>query len=143
MELIPNLTTLPMWGIFMITAFALNKLVFQPTLVILKERQRLTVEMDKNARYFAEQTEIKLKEYESLMNDAKNLAREKREEIIKAAMNEQQEILKKARGEAEDYLNEFKSKIQTEANQARAELKSQVESLASEITRKLTQKEAA
>lgn len=127
----------------MITAFALNKLIFQPTLVILKERQRLTVEMDKNARYFAEQTEIQLKEYESLMNDAKNLAREKREEIIKAALNEQQDILKKARAKAETYLEDVKSKIQAEASQARTELKTQVEVLASEMAQKLTQKEAA
>ena len=142
-DLYPNLTAIPVWIIFMLSVFTLNTLVFKPTLQILEARHSKTVGLDKEVAYFKEQTEVKFKEYEVLMNEARNLARISRDEILKAADNEQSEIIKIARDESESTLNKIKDKIDAEYKTAQSGLKSDAVKLSEEIVEKLLERKVA
>jgi F-type H+-transporting ATPase subunit b len=142
MDLMPNATILPMWVIFMVAAVMLNALIFKPTLKIIKQRQKLTVGMDKDVNYFQNQTQIKLEEYEALMQEAKKLARTAREDILKTAESEQKEIVGQARKEADGHLAGIRTTIQQESEQAKATLVQGADVLADSIVDKLVKKVA-
>jgi len=143
MNLIPDWTIIPMWFIFMACLFVLNRFVFRPTLNILSERKKKTIGLEKDVRYFEEQSEIKLKEYESLMMDANNLARNARDEILKAANGQQREINSEAKQEAEKQMAKVKDQIKHESTIARQNLKQYSDQLAQEIADKLIERKVA
>lgn len=132
-----------MWFIFITSLLVLNHLVFKPTLKILNERHKRTVGFEKDAKYYSEQSAIKLKEYESLMADARNLAREARENILKSATGHQREIISEARNIAENELALIKKQISEETRIAREKLSQESESLATEIASQLIQRKVA
>lgn len=143
MNLLPDLTILPMWLIFMATMLTLNHFVFKPTLAILSERNKRTEGSDKEVVYFTEQTQIKLDEYENLMNDAWTLARSARDEVLREAEATQKEILTEARSETDNKLNAAHKEVQTQANQARSSLAQSAAAMAKEITNKLIDRKVA
>lgn len=143
MDLLPNSTILPMWGIFIASFLVLYTLVFKPTLKILSERAKLTVGLQKDAAYFTEQALIKLKEYEALMAEARSVARSKRDEILAMAQQEHKQIISQAREESDHYLDGAKNEIAKQSAEARMNLKAESEKLASAIVTKLTERKVA
>ncbi len=137
MNLTPDLTIFPMWLIFMSSLIVLNYLVFKPSLRILKERDQRTVGMAKDAQYFNQQTQIKAKEYEAIITEARNNARKERDEILKVAAVKQKQIISAARDEAEKHLKGVKTEIAGESAQARLTIRGQAQNLSDEIVRKL------
>lgn len=143
MNLVPDWTFVPMWFVFVATFFVLNTLVFKPTLQILAERRKRTEGSDKEVRHFNEQTQIKLKEYESILQEARNVAREARDGMIRQADAQHKQIVAEARKAAEQSLKVAKQQIQTESQTAKTELKSNVESIADSIKNKVMQRKVA
>ena len=143
MDLSPNLTIFPMWGIFFASFLVLHFLVFKPTLKILAVRAKGTVGMQKDAVYFTEQAEIKLKEYEALMTEARQVARENRDATLKKAQTEQKQIIGQAREEAERTISSAKGEISKQSREARAGLKTESESLAAQMVAKLMERKVA
>lgn len=132
-----------MWVIFIASYFVLNTLVFKPTLKIIAERERLTKGKTKEIEFFKQDSEIKFKEYEALMAEARSLAKISRDEILRAAEAEQKEILGQARSEAESTMEEVKAQIASEIISAREGLKSKTDQLAEEMVKKLTERKVA
>lgn len=143
MDLVPNVTIIPMWFIFIASVFILNTLVFKPTLRILSKRKQMTVGLKKDVGYFQDQTSIKLKEYESLMGETRKMAQAAREKVVKAADAEQREILEAAKAEAERYLDGVKTTIKRESEDALKTLREDSKNLAQEIVDKLFDRRAA
>lgn len=132
-----------MFGLFLATIFVLNTHVFNPTLAILKERDHRLRGMGKEADFFLKQHDEKLRAYKNLMNEAKSLARQKREEILKVAETEQRDILAEATQAAEQFIQSAKTDISLQAKEARLKLKKSIEELAGEMVSKLIKRKVA
>lgn len=143
MNLIPDLTIIPMWFVFMMSFFVLNHFIFKPTLKILAERRNKTIGLEKDVKNFEEKTEVNLREYGSLMVDANNLARNARDDILRAADSQQKEIVGEARQEAEQKINQIKAKISEQSGKAQQELQQNSQQLAQEIASKLMERKVA
>ena len=143
MNLVPDWTMVPMWFVFFATVLMLNTLVFKPTMSILAERKKRTEGSDKEVHYFNDQSQIKMKEYSSLMLEARNLAREARDEILKEADHHQKEIINEARVFSEGALSKARDQIQSDALTARNQLKTLVGDLSDSIKNKVIDRKVA
>lgn len=143
MNLVPDWTIVPMWFVFISTILVLNTLVFKPTLKILAERRKRTEGSDKEVKHFSESTQVKLKEYEALMMEARTVARGARDEILKQADLQQKEIVNAARAQADKSMSVAKTQIQKETETARSELKTIATELAQSIKNKIVERKVA
>lgn len=143
MNLIPDWTAFPMWLIFISTFVALNFLIIKPTLQIISERQKRTVGFQKEAALLEKEAAILLQQYETKMNEARNQARQLRDSILVATHNEQREAIQKARQIMDAELSLTRKEIRANIQQVREVLKKQTEEFATEITKKLLEREAA
>lgn len=139
----PNITVFPMWVIFMASYFVLANMIFKPNMKILKERDKQTDGLQKDSENFIQQTEIKVREYDALMTDAKNIARTSREDILKVAEQQKNEIIAEARQKSEATLEELRKKIRSEVEGARGQLNTQADQIAEDMTKKLINRAAA
>ncbi len=137
MNLMPDLTIVPMWFLFIMSFVVLNQWVFKPTLKILKEREKLTVGHRHHAQENIHKAQAKLKTYETVLNEARQQGRKMREELIKKAQDEQKEALLLARQKAESITTKFKNDLEREITGVRQNLKTESETLADEIVKKL------
>ena len=129
--------------IFLASLLVLNHFVFKPTLLILKERDNRMNGMTKEAKYFAEQYEEKLNAYNQLMTEARQLARQKREEILKVAEQEQREILGEARKIAEASVSQAKTEISIQTKEAKLQLRKNAELISGNIVEKVLKRKVA
>ena len=137
MELMPDLTIVPMWFLFITSVLVLNRFVFQPTLLIVREREKLTIGHRNQAVENLQKAESKLKAYEAILADARLAGRKKREENLKKAGLKQKELLDEARLKAEGYLSQFRVDLQAETEKAKAHLNSDATTLSDEIVNRL------
>lgn len=132
-----------MFGLFLATLLVLNVYIFKPTLAILKEREHRLKGMAQEAEFFLKQHEHKCEAYKNLMGEAKILARQKREEILKLAEIEQREILTEATHAAETFIQDAKANISKQTKEASLHLKTSAESLANGMVEKLLKRQVA
>lgn len=139
----PDATIFPMFILFVLSLIVLNRLIFKPTIGILEERDKQTVGLERQIARFEEHARIKRQEYEALLADAHALARNGRDEILKAADTQQKEIIDEARQEAEKYLEQVQREIAEQTGVAQSRLKEKARELAREISKRLLEKTAA
>lgn len=132
-----------MFGLFLATLLVLNVYVFKPTLAILKEREHRLKGMAQEAEFFLRQHDFKCEAYKNLMGEARVLARQKREEILKLAEIEQREILTEATHAADVFIQDAKSNISQQTKEASLKLKTSAESLADNMVGKLLKRQVA
>jgi F-type H+-transporting ATPase subunit b len=137
MNLIPDWTVGPMWLIFISALVVLNTFVFKPTLAILAERRKQSVDLHKQAESLQQKAENQLKDYETRMGQARIAARAAREAVLKTADSEQKQVIAKAREQAEQTLSGVKSQISVESAMAGRQLSITARDLAQQLVKKL------
>lgn len=137
MNLIPDWTVGPMWLIFISALVVLNTFVFKPTLALLAERRKHSVDLHKKAESLHEKAENQLKEYEILMGQARATARAARDTVLKTAESEQKQVIAKAREQAGQTLSGVKSQISAESAMAGRQLAIMARDLAKQLVQKL------
>lgn len=137
MNLIPDWTVGPMWLIFISILVVLNTLVFKPTLALLAERRKHSVDLHKKAETLQQKAEAQLKDYEVLMGQARVAARAARETVLKTAESEQKQVIAKAREQAEQTLSGVKAQISEQSAMAGRQLSVMARDLAKQLVQKL------
>jgi len=133
--------TLPVASlVFLITLFALNKLLFQPLLKILDIRRERTIEMRQKAQKELEYQQALLEEYTSRIKQEKQAGYRLADSLRAAALQERQQALAKARADAEQVLKQAKDEIRAEADKARQRLQQESEEVARLITARVLQR---
>ncbi len=133
--------TLPVASlVFLITLFALNKLLFQPLLRILDTRRERTVEMRQKAQKELEYQQALLEEYTSRIKQEKQAGYRLADSLRAAALQERQQTMAQARADAEQVLKQAKNEIRAEADKARQRLQQESEEVAGLITARVLQR---
>jgi len=133
--------TLPVASlIFLITLFALNKLLFQPLLKILDIRRERTIEMRQKAQKELEYQQALLEEYASRIKQEKQAGYRLADSLRSAALQERQQAMTQARADAEQVLKQAKDEIRAEADKARVRLQQESEEVAGLITARVLQR---
>ncbi len=133
--------TLPVASlVFLITLFALNRLLFQPLLRILDTRRERTVEMRRKAQKELEYQQALLEEYTSRIKQEKQTGYRLADSLRAAALQERQQTMARARADAEQVLKQAKNEIRAEADKARERLQQESEDVAQLITARVLQR---
>jgi F-type H+-transporting ATPase subunit b len=133
--------TLPVASlVFLITLFALNRLLFQPLLKILDTRRERTVEMRQKAQRELEYQQALLEEYTSRIKEEKQAGYRLADSMRAAALQERQQAMAQARDNAEQVLKQAKNDIRAEADKARQRLQQESEEVARLITARVLQR---
>jgi len=133
--------TLPVASlVFLITLFALNKLLFQPLLKILDVRRQKTIETRQKAQKELEYQQALMEEYGSRIKQEKQAGYRLADSIRAAALQERQQAITEARSEAEQVLKKAKDQIQVEQAQAREHLRQESEEVARLIAARVLQR---
>ncbi len=122
---------------FLILLFILNKILFQPMLKVLKEREDAVDGSLEAAK------EMELKKAEALekmkaeLAAASQKARDVFDEFKAEGQKKQKELLEAANSEAAGHIGEARNKLKAEADKARQALRGEVEKFSEEIVNKL------
>jgi len=144
MDLTINLEHIVIFAALFLSSLAvMNSFIFKPTLKILEERAKRMSGLTMEAEYFVKGYGEKLEAYNKLMQDAKELARQKRGEILKIAEVERREIIAQAEKMAQTCLAKVKSEISEQVIHTKLALEAQVKELAQMMVQKLLGRKAA
>lgn len=128
--------------LFLAAIFILNSLVFKPFIQLIDRRHKLT----RGAIEEAEELERKVKEiieeYDQKLSEARTVAQEERNKILREAESVSSGIITKAREDANVVLEEAKVRLEAEAKEMKEKLKGDVDLLAKDIASKILGKEA-
>lgn len=122
---------------FLILLFILNKILFQPMLKVLKDREDAVDGSLEAAK------EMELKKAEALekmkaeLAAASQKARDVFDEFKAEGQKKQKELLEAANAEAAGHIGEARNKLKAEADKARQALRGEVEKFSEEIVNKL------
>lgn len=142
-DLFPNWTFLPMWGIFMTVLFVLSRFVFEPTMEIIEERKNQGENLVEDSKTLVEKTKTLLIQYQEKIQEAKRVALKEKELILNEARLQETNLINQARKQSEDKLNSIRTHLETERKEAQLQLKTYVEALAEEITNTILEKKVA
>lgn len=118
---------------FLLLIWILNKILYQPVLKILNERDsRIGCAQDR-ARSLIAQGESLLADYEVRLRNTKIEAMALKTEIRKEAAGESSQVIDAARLQADGIVTETRAAMRAELDQVRRELEPELGSLASEI----------
>lgn len=132
-----------MLGLFLLNVMILTNLVFKPTLKLLAERNKKLSGLNEESKKIEASLQRKLGEYQGIMEEARQIARMQREDILKHAEKEKNDLVLSARAEAETQLSQARVAVTRDAELARKELRLRVQDLAKEIVAKVLGKKAA
>lgn len=136
-NLFPDKTIFIQLGIFLVVLFALNALVFQPVLKILRLRRSKTEGDREKLEDLNRQTTQIVKEYEDKMSQAKAEAFAMKEAIRKEGELQGQRIVQEARAASLAQIEKMKQEIQSAAQKTGEELERQSDLLSRNIAEKV------
>jgi len=128
--LVVLLQTIP----FLLTVFALYKIILKPMIGYLDARNKATEGARKEAEALQAQAEAQTNEYEQRLNSARAEITALRAERRKEAMASYNATMDVARKEIQGQISEALSALETDRSTARAELRTTATTLASQIT---------
>ena len=136
-------TAFVQFGLFLVTMYVANKLMFQPYLA-LRERRKAGIEGARaEAERMTAQADAKLADYEKQLAIARDRANEEGRKMRAEAVAHEQDVTTKARTTAQTSIDEAQAKVRTETDAARAQLMPQADALAKQIASKLLGREVA
>lgn len=142
-DLFPNWTLLPMWGIFMTVLFVLTRFVFEPTMEIIEERKNQGENLVEDSKTLVEKTKTLSTQYQEKIQEAKWGALKEKELILNESRLQEANLINQARKQSEDKLNAIRTHLETERKEAQLQLKTYVEMLAEDITNTILEKKVA
>ena len=122
---------------FLIIVFILNKILFQPILKILAERDDLIEGTKVRAIELKQKGEEKLLEYNHTLDQARRKASESQSGVRKEALAAADTMIQSAMAEEQKIIAQIREEIKIEAEKARVDLKAQAETISNEVSRKI------
>lgn len=116
--------------IFLVTLFALNKILFRPLFEVIKERQALTSDVFDAASESEEYRSALLDQYNQKIKEAKQVGYRLAEGVRSEAQKARQARIAEARREAEGLVDQAKADIDRDLREARDRLKDDAEEIA-------------
>lgn len=126
--------------VFLITLFALNKLLFQPLLKILDVRRERTVDLRQKAQKELEYQQALMEEYTSRIKQEKQAGYRLADSLRAAALQERQKTMAQAKADAEQVLKQAKEDLRIETDNARQRLQQESEEVARLIAARILQR---
>jgi len=123
--------------LFLILVPVLNRLLFQPLLAVLDERERQIEGTEARANELGQQAEQELARYEAAVRDARGEAERARKTTIDAAQSAQADSVAAARSEVASVVESARSELRAAMGVARRVLQSQSRELAREAAARL------
>lgn len=142
-DLLPNLTFIPMVGLFFYVLFVLNHFVFKPTRALMDERENQTDRLKDLAAKLLEETHQKAKTYEQKTAEARTRAALLREEIVKKARREEHRLIDEARKQNDQVLRELQADLGQQKKEATLRLRQYAQDLARNMVNKILEKKVA
>lgn|GEM_PF-2692973 len=140
-DLLPNITVLYQWVIFMIALLTLHFGVFKPVLRILNERKAKTTGAKENAIRLQHRSDEILDQCEKKIEQARTAGMRKREERLQSAEKIKEELLKNTRDEIDERLEKVHHQIEVETKEATLQLNQYAQQMGHEIASKLLERE--
>lgn len=132
--LTPDVTLLIVLALFIVFVPILNRLLFQPIIAILAERDRLTGGSSTTARAMVMTVEQKLAEFEEGIRDARGDGYRAVEARRTAAAADRQRKIDVAREEAATKIGSAREQLNADAAAARTSLGTEFDRVAAEIS---------
>jgi F-type H+-transporting ATPase subunit b len=123
--------------LFVILWLILNKVLFQPYLKLLDERERRTTGAQHDSTELEHESARLRAQYEEKIAQARSLAAAERERILQTAREEREKILGEARQEAEQTLAARRKEIATALEVERRLAAAEATTIAQEIASKV------
>ncbi|MBX7147690.1 ATP synthase F0 subunit B [bacterium] len=142
-NLTPDFTFFYMLGIFVVVLFALNALVFQPTLKILEARHGQTDKLKDTVTSLNEETARLLIQYETHIAEVRAKGSKERERLVTEARDKQHKIVDAARAEAEKTLEGMRGDINHAMKEATLQMRQHVQELSRDIVARLLERKVA
>lgn len=117
-------------AIFILTWFALSRLLLRPLLRVLEERQARTTGVFEDADSFEERVNSLIATYERRIKEEKQAGFKLAEQVRNEALSVRQDKISEARSQAHGLLEEAKSQVRAELAEARQELQHEAEEMA-------------
>jgi F-type H+-transporting ATPase subunit b len=135
-----NWTLLAAGIVFLLTLWALNKLLFRPLLRVLDDRRAKTSDLRKLAVEKLEYQEALFQEYAEKIKQERQKGYALAETSRRQAMEERLQLIGVARGKAEALREQARSQIEQEVKQVRQKLHRNAEEIAGVITAQILEK---
>jgi F-type H+-transporting ATPase subunit b len=133
--------TLPVASlIFLLTLWALNKLLFKPLFAVLDERRSRTIELRQRAATELEYERELMEQYHSRLREERQAGYRLSESVRATALEQRQKAVVQARKEAEQVLDQAKQRVQAEHVQAMTRLRKESAEFARMIAARVLQR---
>jgi F-type H+-transporting ATPase subunit b len=129
--------------LFVILWLILNKVLFQPYLKLLDERERRTTGAQHDSTELEHEGARLRAQYEEKVAQAQSLAAGEREQLLQTARQEREKILAQARQEAEQILTRRRQEIATALEAERRLAAAEAATIGAEITSKVLGRKVA
>jgi F-type H+-transporting ATPase subunit b len=129
--------------LFVILWLILNKVLFQPYLKLLDERERRTTGAQHDSTELEHEGARLRAQYEEKVAQAQSLAAGERERLLQAARQEREKILAQARQEAEQILTRRRQEIATALDAERRLAAAEAATIGAEIASKVLGRKVA
>ena len=144
LEIIPDPHRLvPLLVLFVILVPVLNRLLFQPLLGVLDEREQRIDGSRARATELAQQAAVLLARHEDAIRKAREIAHAEQARVVEQARGQHQTTVGEARQAAEAEITGARAQLASAADSVRASLAAEAEPLAHEIAKRLLGREAA
>ncbi len=131
LQLVPDLTQLIILIVFFVLLlFPTNKIVFEPLMEALEEREKRIEGAQKRAKELGGEADRVLGTYEEAIGEARKAADSVRSDAMDEARKEQARVTNEARASAEEEVKRARDGVAASLEQARTELRTQAEDLA-------------
>ncbi len=115
---------------FIALMYPANKLLFEPLIDTLEEREKRIEGAQKRATELGSEAERVLGTYQEAIGEARKAADTDRGQAMEEARREQARVTNEARGDAEQEVKRAREGVASSLEQARTEIRSQAEDLA-------------
>lgn len=127
--------TLPVASaVFLVTLFALNRLLFKPLFRVLDERRSRTSDLRERAQGILDSYQSRFEDYQGKVKEEKQLGYQLAESVRSEALRERQQKIFQTRTASQALLEEAKKQIHQELASAQAQLRREAEEVARTIT---------
>lgn len=127
--------TLPIASaVFLVTLFALNRLLFKPLFRVLDERRARTSDLRERAQGILDSYQSRFEDYQGKVKEEKQLGYQLAESVRSEALRERQQKIFQTRAASQALLEEAKKQIHQELASAQAQLRREAEEVARTIT---------
>ena len=136
----PDWTIIASAIVFLFTLWVLNRILFQPLLRILDDRDARTVKMKEKAGRTIEQESALFQNYSEKLKAEKQGGYQRVEKIRKEALLERQSLIDDARRKSDKVLAEAKEQIEGEVQAVKKTLQENAKEMAQIITARVLEK---